>query len=473
MSVEIHEGLPGSGKTLRMLSLIEKFITENKRSVYLFNFKLTQKGIDYFTALAQANGVGFYVRSERPEDFNVPFEKDSITGYVSLKFLDIEDGSTLVFDEAQEYFKSRGMTKEPPPPFVQMLPTHRHSGYNIHFITQNVMYLDIEIRRIADTYTKYSRLLKWGYCRLDIYGGVKENPIEQNQVLLEAGSRFKYPKRIFELYTSSVDHNVKARIPSKLKWFVFLIIFIAFLLYAIYYLFFGILGQLSGGVGRGTSSSSFIGGFTQSKDVPSKDVASKDTSVQSSSSKDRDTLKDSISKVESTPLVAASSSPPTSLGAGSPSVPDVTIYNIYYSGYFTTYTPINGGTSYTRETVAIINLLLPDGACSRVSENYFRALDLSLHVDRDFIIIFNVQRNVRHVLPLTPSPCVTNYVPPAYNASQQSPTSHADLVKSSDTSVSPRHSSLFDGNSSARTDSQAGKSASPYMYPSNPDSAPR
>jgi Zonular occludens toxin (Zot) len=464
MSVAIHEGLPGSGKTLRMLSLVEQFIVKDKRSVYLFNFKLSEKGVQHFAALAESNGVGFHLRPEHPVDFNVPFEKDHETGYVSLKFLGIEDGATLIFDEAQEYFKSRGMSKEPAPPFVQMLPTHRHSGYNIHFITQNVMYLDIEIRRIADTYTKYSRLMNWGYCRLDIFGGVKENPIEQKQALLESGVRFRYPKHLFELYTSSVDHNMKVRTPSRLKWLIFWLVLSLVLVGFSIYMFNRIIFTLQHGMGANDSSKDKV----KSTEKP----LDNDGSV-SSSSQSKPAAPVSTSPVTSTvtqPIV--NQPPPTSLGVGRPSVPDITTYNIYYSGYFTTYTPINEGKSFIPVTVPVINLLYPDGTCSRVTDRYFQALNLSLHIEKEFVIIFNVQQNVRHVLPLSPSPCVTNYVPPVYESQQQSPVSYQESGKSKSKSNTPSASRSQSPNDSFTDDSRS-QSSSPYMFPSNPDSAPR
>ncbi len=458
MSVVVHEGLPGCGKTLRMLSLIEGFL-EQKRSVYLFNFKLSDKGIAHFTALAEKNGVGFYVRPDRPADLHVALEVDPGTGYASLKSLGIEDGATIIFDEGQEFFKSRGMSKEPTPPFVAMLPTHRHSGYNVHFITQNIMYLDIEIRRICDNYIKYSRLMNWDRCRLDVYGGIKDNPLQQNQVLLERGQTFRYPKHIFELYTSSVDHNMKSRFPTRLKWLIVLIFIIFTLLYVAYYSWSSMMGGITGSASRDSklptapSSPAAADPSRTVKNTPSSPSAV--TSPATGSPRSNRHSDSDTGSVE------------TYLGVGRPSVPDITEYDIYYSGYFAEFTPHENGKGYSSVSIPIFNLLRPDGSCSRVTEKFFSALGLAIIFDREFAVIYNAKERIRHVLPITASPCVTRY------ASTDSQSTDSNKSGSSKSGPGSRPVQVLKPSNTDSAPRSAGNNSSSYSFPSNPDSAPR
>jgi hypothetical protein len=462
MSVAIHEGLPGSGKTLRMLSLIEGFL-EQKRSVYLFNFKLSDKGTAYFTALAEKHGVGFYLRTERPADLHVDLDVDPNTGYVSLQCLGIQDGSTLVFDEAQEYFKSRGMSKEPTPAFVAMLPTHRHSGYNIHFITQNVMYLDIEIRRICDSYTKYSRLMNWDRCRLDVYGGVKDNPMQQSQVLLERGQTFRYPKHLFELYTSSVDHNMKSRFPSRLKWLIILIFVILGLFYAIYYFWTSMMGSITGSSHHVTKpiASPVPSSSPSTGNVPSS-PASSSPAVATSPHFNRN------SAPKSDPVE-------TYLGIGRPSVPDITDYDIYYSGYYAEFNPSGVDKQFKRNAIPVFNLLHSDGTCSRVTDKFFKALNLSLVFDREFAIIYNSKEKIRHVLPVTASPCVNQYVASNNTQSEGTANPGRGILSSSSSNSQVNSRPVHPIKSSKPVDSPrlGDHYSSSYAFPNNPDSVPQ
>ena len=421
-----------------------------------FNFKLSDKGIAHFTALAEKHGVGFYLRPERPADLNVPLEVDPSTGYASLKCLDIQDGSTIVFDEAQEYFKSRGMSKEPTPPFVAMLPTHRHSGYNIHFITQNVMYLDIEIRRICDNYTKYSRLMNWSQCRLDIYGGVKDNPMHQNQVLLERGQTFRYPKHIFELYTSSVDHNMKSRFPTRLKWLIVLIVIIVILFYVAYYSW----SSMMGGITKSASSGSKSPIVPPSSGAAPAALPHSGNKVPPSSSPGSGVTPSN----RHTDLVPGSmDSGVVPLGKNRPSIYGLEGYILTYSGHM----QLVDGKDYL---VLSMQRLDGDGSCSYATHELLKALGLSTYYGDRFLVIYNTQERIRYVLPMSPSPCVTTYhASNDFQSPSSSSSASSELIKPS-SSGSSNSRPYQPANRVGSNTSGGFGSGSSYSYPSNPDS---
>ena len=460
MSICIHQGLPGCGKTLRIMSLIEGFIKDG-RPVYVFNLKFTEKGILHFNALAEKHNVGFHVRADRPNDLHVPLEVDPETGYISLKVLGIDDGATLIFDEAQEYFKSRGMSKEPAPPLVSMLPTHRHCGYNFHFITQNAMFLDIEIRRLCDSYIQYTRSLNMGYCTLAFYSRVSDNPMEQRQSLLE-GSRFIYPKHLFGLYVSSVDHNMKRRVPPKLKILIFLLVFFIPLMgFLVYYLWTNLLSGLSS-----------VGSSTVTPQSSPKDDKTTKLSVDS-----KDSKAVTPQKVVTTPnhLPRAQSVPPSGqsdlvpLGKNRPFVHGLEGYILTYSGH----SQISG----KYYPVISMQRMGGDGSCTYLTSEFIDALSLSIRYGDGFVLLTNNKNRSRHFLPLEASPCVNTYAASNQSSASNYPYSALSSNNSQNSQSRqslPRPKPEFqrmptDTGSGSSPSSVVPDKLSPYEVPQNPD----
>jgi len=474
MSICIHEGLPGCGKTLRIMSLIEEFLKDG-RPVYVFNLKITEAGLLHFNVLAEKHNTAFHVRPDRPSDLHVPLEVDTDIGYISLKCLGIENGATLIFDEGQEFFRSRGMSKEPTPPLVSMLPTHRHCGYNFHFLTQNAMFLDIEIRRLCDSYVKYARSLNLGYCKLAFYSRVSENPIEQRQSHLQ-DTRFIYPKHLFGLYVSSVDHNMKRRVPPKLKLLVFLLFFlIPALLFAIYYLW--------------NSFYTSVSTLGRSDALVSQSLPNKDSSIKSSGdlqeTKDAKNSKDSKAaaspKVVTTPNHSprAQSASPSGqsdlvpLGKNRPFVHGLEGYILTYSGYSQI-----GGKYYP---VISMQRMGGDGSCTYLTSEFIDALSLSIRYGDGFVLLTNDKNRSRHFLPLEASPCVNTYAlanssgSSDYGYSNVSSSSGNNSQSSQSKQSSPRpkpefpryHPSVMPG--SPVNNSVVPDKLSPYEVPQNPD----
>jgi len=50
-------------------------------------------------------------------------------------------------------------SSRPVPAFVEFLRVHRHTDIDVTFITQNVSFIDSDIRRISDDYVILSRLM--------------------------------------------------------------------------------------------------------------------------------------------------------------------------------------------------------------------------------------------------------------------------------------------------------------------------
>lgn len=424
MTVYVHAGLPGSGKTLRILSIIEEILKTGKSYVYLFNFHLTEEGVTYLTALAEKNNVGFFLRSDRPADLHVQLERDPKTNYVTLKSLDIVDGATIFIDEAQEFFRTRGMSKDPPPPFITMLETHRHSGYNIHFITQNQAFLDKEIRRICGEYIQYSRLLNASYCRLEFYGGIKDNPIEQKQVKLKL-ERFRYPKHIYKLYTSAVQHNMGIRIPAVFRTLVFALLLLFGAIYLAYSSFSNFYDGNVGNLKKYKEQSQ--------NSTPQVPVTSSTVTMPSQPSSDNNR--------PAVPASRSASRSQYSLGDGLPFSVDLSQYVLYYSGYFR----LGNSSSHFKPMLTLQNL--NDGTCFTPDQFFFMEFGYNIYINTTYMTLYSHKTRHKIIVPRTASPSCAN---PYVESLAQSTNSEASVSPNSTAapvSVSASQSSRSDDGS--------------------------
>jgi len=401
MSVRIIQGLPGSGQTLYTMHLIIQALSE-KRHVYLLNFDnvITDEGLQYFNDLAAKSGVTFTISELIAKDFdvNLRFETEDDTDekkYPTLHRFGIPDGSTLFIDEAHMFFPTRPSTR-PVPPFVEFLRVHRHTNTDVTFISQNVSFIDSDIRRVSDDYLILSRLMNGNFCRQEFYASCPDS-VQRLMLSHLKTEHWRYPKDLFRLYKSSVKHTVKFRIPARLKLLFVLIPVVAIAFLTIYFTFisFGKTFKSSGSV----RSSAPVPPASVPASVP---PASVPASVPPAS------VPASVPPASVRPASVPASVPPApvpvasnSLGKGLPSVYDLASQTIYYSGYY----------SVAGKATAVLNLYNPNTAsCAPVSQSFFLALGYSVKVTRDYVAFSKLvpagYPKVRPIIiPNVPSPC--------------------------------------------------------------------
>jgi len=125
MSIRLHTGLPGHGKTLMTLDMVNEWATREGREVYysgIKDLKLSWQEID-------------------PKDWKKCPPK-----------------SIVVIDEAQFTFGK--VAKADDVPHIADLTVHRHGGIDIVLITQHPMLLDPFVRRLIDKHVHVVR--RWG-----------------------------------------------------------------------------------------------------------------------------------------------------------------------------------------------------------------------------------------------------------------------------------------------------------------------
>lgn len=176
-------GLPGNGKTLYTLNLVE---AERKgRPVYYHGIAELQ--LDW-------------VQLDNAQDWwKVP------------------DGAIVVIDEAQKTFPPRAVGSQVPQ-HVSELETHRHRGIDVYLITQHPMLVDSAVRRLTQRHFHCVRKFGFEAATIHEYPTGVNTECEKNR----AGSirhEFKFPKGSYAWYKSAEVHTVRRRIPKRV-WFL-------------------------------------------------------------------------------------------------------------------------------------------------------------------------------------------------------------------------------------------------------------
>jgi hypothetical protein len=194
--ITIVSGLPGNGKTLYAVQLLQKRKAAGKLGLY--------KNI---------NGLSPAVATEWQHDLS--------------EWRSLPPGALLVVDESQDFAATRG--KQGSPEWVTALSKHRHQGIDIVFLTQDPRFLDPWVRRLCNQHIHLERKLgfeastvfEWSRCEDDVTDfHARERAIK---------SVFRFPRELYSLYKSAEIHTIKRRIPLKVYLFFALIPICGFL----------------------------------------------------------------------------------------------------------------------------------------------------------------------------------------------------------------------------------------------------
>lgn len=129
---------------------------------------------------------------------------------VTLPYFTFPPNSVIVIDEAQRLFRPRAVGSKVPDE-VQAFETHRHTGVDFFLITQHAGLLDSNIRKHKPRHIhiRVTWLGKYKYEWAELADPDKESDRE-----LAVKTKYKPPRRVFDLYKSSDQHTVvKSRVP--------------------------------------------------------------------------------------------------------------------------------------------------------------------------------------------------------------------------------------------------------------------
>jgi hypothetical protein len=199
--IYLFSGVPRSGKTLKAVTVMKKYIDENDK-LPLDKQRQIYSNID---------GLIF--------DEVLPLPADYRTAPHS---------SIFFIDEAQliDIFSSSGNDKNNE--IARSLSIHGHFGYDFYFITQHPTRLVKNLTDMVSHHYHFSRVLNGSQAKFYYWSSCCENPNAptNKRNALDSGIFF-YPKDSYKFYVSSTDHtNIKMKIPRKFWYMLAFLIFV-------------------------------------------------------------------------------------------------------------------------------------------------------------------------------------------------------------------------------------------------------
>ena len=172
-------GVPGSGKTLKMISDLMTREDLKNRPLYL-------EGIPE-------------VKEDVIPHFPIP-EGESMQTWHKWA----PTGAILVIDECQRVFRPRPSGSKVPD-YVAELETHRHKGIDIFLLTQHPRLIDANVRNlighhchISKTNLGVRRMVEWNACG---------DPQNRKSIAEGVKSVYTLDKRAFGVYKSAEEHT--------------------------------------------------------------------------------------------------------------------------------------------------------------------------------------------------------------------------------------------------------------------------
>lgn len=174
----LFTGVPGSGKTLNVVSMLAKRKDFKNRPLFI-------------------DGI---------PDLKIPHEEipegESIKTWPKWA----PDGAIIVVDECQRIFRPRSSSSAVPD-YVAELETHRHRGLDFLLITQHPRLIDVHLRSLIEHHTHFGktnlglrRKMEW------TTGGAKE-PESRANIKEALVSVYKLDKSVYGLYKSAEEHT--------------------------------------------------------------------------------------------------------------------------------------------------------------------------------------------------------------------------------------------------------------------------
>jgi zona occludens toxin (predicted ATPase) len=191
------EGTPGSGKSYEA---VKKIVDNLKlgRTVYT--------NIDGFDDPSNRESIKSYCGLD---DYELQTRLLFLPYYLIHEFWNhIKTGSLVVLDEVHKYFSSRDWQKSSNQEFANWASTHRHYGFDVVLITQNIGKVDAHVRGLIEWTYRYRKLNMFGsavkmkYKRESFMGeDISGQPLDRKI--------YTYNPRIFSCYKSFVSQDTK------------------------------------------------------------------------------------------------------------------------------------------------------------------------------------------------------------------------------------------------------------------------
>ena len=180
-------GVPGSGKTLYAVQLLEEYILANDHLL-----KTQQTPRDIFSDI---DGLVIEGVKKSPTDWR-----------------DVPDGSVVCYDECQRNMGPDGQGRSSRED-IQELETHRHRGIDIILITQHPKLLHAHVRRLIGRHYHLFRM--YGAETAKVFRADKSIDVDKAASLNREDSViWPYPKKLYGRYQSATVHTHKRKLPA-------------------------------------------------------------------------------------------------------------------------------------------------------------------------------------------------------------------------------------------------------------------
>lgn len=187
--IYLFTGVPGSGKTLQVVSMLAKSKDFKNRPLFV-------------------DGI--------PE-LKIPHEQlpegESIQTWPKWA----PPGAVIVVDECQRIFRPRPSGSKVPD-YVAELETHRHRGLDFLLITQHPRLIDVHLRSLIEHHTHFSKTNLGFRRKLEWSTGGAKDPESRVNIREALVSVYKLDKSAYGLYKSSEEHTKIKTKKSKLLY---------------------------------------------------------------------------------------------------------------------------------------------------------------------------------------------------------------------------------------------------------------
>lgn len=134
-----------------------------------------------------------------------------------LPYFTFPSGAIVVLDEAQRVYRPRRAGSDVPP-HVAAFETRRHTGVDFVLITQHPSLIDANLRKLVTRHIHIHDTFRGRYMLEWVGLGDPDNRASRE---LATRSKFKPPKRAFDLYKSSELHT---KVVRKYPWYFYAVI---------------------------------------------------------------------------------------------------------------------------------------------------------------------------------------------------------------------------------------------------------
>lgn len=195
--ITLITAVPGSGKTLYAVSLINELNNEGK--VIYQNIAGLKKEL---------------------------FKNPELIFDAPADWRDTPHGSTVIYDECQQphLYPATAQRGQIHDERLTAMETHRHSGHDLIFITQAPTLVHHHVRKLTGKHIHLYRARGLQSAMRYEWSHVCDDPNNRQEQQRADSTMWRFPKQFFQFYQSATIHTHKFSMPTKLKIFLFLIL---------------------------------------------------------------------------------------------------------------------------------------------------------------------------------------------------------------------------------------------------------